>query len=45
MDVDAASPRSSHLALWWALETRTDVLASSLALGVGLASLALLMVF
>lgn len=33
-----ASASPSHFRLWWSLETRTDVLASSLALGVGLAA-------
>lgn len=46
MNVDAApAARSSHMALWWAIETRTDIVASSVALGVGLASLGLLILF
>jgi len=39
--VTASAP--SHFRLWWSLETRADVLASSLALGVGLAALGALL--
>lgn len=38
----AAHPAASHFALWWSLETRTDLVASCVALGVGLAAIGLL---
>lgn len=40
-----ASVAPSHFRLWWSLETRADVLASFLALGVGLAALGALLLF
>lgn len=46
MNVSASpSAPASHMALWWAIESRGDVVASCVALGVGLASLGLLIVF
>ena len=43
MPVHASAP--SHFRLWWSFETRSDVLASSVALGVGLAALGALLLF